>query len=1136
MPLTMVYAADEQETAETGDVVILLNINVYKAVKAQLQAQGITAEFKDSNDMIIISQEELAKVTKLDLSNSEISDLSSGYDAYKGLDAFKNLTEINLHANYLTVNSNLHILDSLTNLTKVDLSSNQLTSVKSITNFHNGKTEYDITDQRIVSRNIIVVDDSSESESRQLKAITNLPDILLEDDNGFDPAWLLDRNGFLTRTHVEYTDPETGRTTAPEIDYERSFWTVTASAEDEEETESNDQLAGYLNYVDEDATAPYPALVIDVATGSGSSYYARKGLVKFQILVNDSTSKLADTQMTFYYAVVNQDETGIAFDDGNLYRAIKEQLTEGQTINDDTALTKITDDENVYSRAYDEALIMVIDTDKVINNIKTLILHDKRIKNLKGIEEFIGLETELNVAYNYISTLQRILELEENKTAAEAKIQAKYAEVLEKLSTIRGHITSLREQKEKKEKEISDKQRQYSEETDTTKQANLLEDLGKLEDELAKIESELVRYYGLQKTALDKLYMTFAREYLLTGLIPYEIDKLSFEELGNTTLAMMKTYANTIVTKVSNLEKAKALSSEDTVNIMNYFGISATEEEPISKFFETRMQEIDLGVSDQYAAYYDIVNAFKYLDLISKATNYCLLERMSDSGITDCLFEEGLENLKDWYETNDLDTTYVQNLLTSGNAWERLFPSCDGAYTQDTEIEYRLAGKLVNASADIPNYITLPALQKLNMEDNRLRNLAGIDVLIELKELNAWKNLVNDISNVDWTQFKKLKVLNLGFNQISNIKPLEVLHNLEQLVLSYNLLSGRFDFNLINMRNLVWADFSHNQYYDIGYVNDQYILKALGYDGSRPQDGYADGYIVSDYLRAAGITLLFQYQTLEMSTTISKTSEFVEFELPLIFRQLETLDHSRTSYSVDSIGGIVEPEGKTVKLRVPGLGEYTATVGVTGRSGYGYTEEGVGFGTTCVIKYTVVEANIPEPTEPTDPSDPEDPTDPTDPEDPTDPTDPTDPGEENGDLNDLVLGYSIANGYVFVYTPETTLDNFKTQLVDNNNYNVAVTDNKSSSNIGTGSVVTISSKTSDYVYGMLEVVVKGDINGDGDVDALDSGLVRGVVNDTSVLTGAYGAAADVNSDTDTDSLDSLLILQYRADRISDFVK
>ena len=1184
MPFVAVYAETEAEEQSTR-AAIALNSELYKAVKAQLKEQGIAAEYKDANGIIIFEAGEIEKVKVLNLSNSEIDDLGNVSETYPGLDAFTNLEQINLHANYLTKDSHLEMLDSFPNLKKADLSSNEIESVNSIANFHSGTTTYDITDQRVTGRVVINVDDSEDAENRTTKkAIVALPQILLEAEGGFSPNWIWNSNVRLTREIIpySYTDPDTGLIVTgrpPEIDYENSFQVIT------------DFEGDVLDYTD-GVEGAYPYMIIKVAEGEGDSYTALRGLIKFKIEVLDSTSVLANTQMTFYYAITGEGETGIAFNDGNFYRAVRDQLTKGQErlnngqgLNNDTTVVEVTRNRNVYAAAYDEAMILVIEEDDIINNIPSLVLNDKMIYDLTGLEEFVGLKSNLNISYNYIKSIEKVVALENNKAEKEQKIRAKYQKYLDKLKTVVTAYDQAVTTYKEAEKAYQDAVEAH---TKAVAEWNAAEDNQK-EAKLAAIQAALdAKNKATQdmQDALDaqsrnkakayeyeaKLYKVYEKEYKMISLLPSDINYMGVSVLSSGTKEYLGELSTRVMSRISDLEKVGGLTDFEEAAIVdlitdlgNTIGVTyktqnavekvdptnpentITEYEPIeypiATFFETVKGTSETLSRSDYATF---LYFMKSLDALSQIEQYSKTKRLFErtAPTDDTYVVEALRDINELYDEMGYDL-YFYNLIAknaAGTAYEIddnyygfsftiSLPASEYSGTVADGYKLVLAHKQAQISnEDVNTYIYLPRLKRLNMADNKTRSLEGIETLSDLIELNAWKNMVNDISNVDWTAFTNLQILNLGYNQISDIKPLQDILTLISLNVSYNLLEGKFDFRLINMRKLMVADFSHNQYTDIQYANDQFILRAMGYD--RDGDGRADGLTVPEWLEETGMVLSFQYQTTTMETTIVKTDEeFIEFELPLIFRQLEQMDNARTSFGVDSIGGLVEPEGTAVKLRVPEIGTHKAVVSVEGRNGYtnntnygnGYTTEGIGYGTTCTIKYTVVEgSSIPVPVTPVNPENPENPTDPTNPEDPTNPTTPE-------------YGYPVADEFVYVYYPETTVNDFVARLVDSEKYEVSVTENKTNK-IGTGAVATVTSKDGETVYSMLEVVVKGDLNGDGEVDGLESGIIRSVINDTTALTpgSSFASAADVNSDGDIDSQDAMLILKYRADRITSF--
>ena len=109
------------DAAANGDVEITLNSNLYEAIKRSLVEQKIVASYNDAQRTITMSQEAIANVTYLNLSNGEIDDL-------EGLDVFANLTSVDLSANKLTKDSSLEVLSGMP-LEYLDLSSNEIEDI-----------------------------------------------------------------------------------------------------------------------------------------------------------------------------------------------------------------------------------------------------------------------------------------------------------------------------------------------------------------------------------------------------------------------------------------------------------------------------------------------------------------------------------------------------------------------------------------------------------------------------------------------------------------------------------------------------------------------------------------------------------------------------------------------------------------------------------------------------------------------------------------------------------------------------------------------------------------------------------------------------------------------------------------------
>ena len=327
LPFTMVSATTSY------DVEITSSSQLFYALVKELTSKKIDAYYDYANFRIITSQTEIDKVTELDLSNDEIDDLT-------GLGNFSNVTKLNLTSNKLTQDSNLAELDKLP-LINLNLSSNEIESVDSISTFDSIKYT-DVTNQQIVKRDIIQLDVSEKSSNIQRVEI-ELPNILLEDGGEMQAKWLDDESDSMACVNWAKFNP---RATTCEL---------------------------------------------IVATGTAETYVPYKGLLKITAKVEDSSSKLYNTNVTLYYVIIDSTETGICFDDDNFYKAVKEQLTAGQYENDELASYAGNEEPiTLYKNAYDEAKILVIDTNVLVNDIPSLKLNDKKIKDLSGLEKFIG--------------------------------------------------------------------------------------------------------------------------------------------------------------------------------------------------------------------------------------------------------------------------------------------------------------------------------------------------------------------------------------------------------------------------------------------------------------------------------------------------------------------------------------------------------------------------------------------------------------------------------------------------------------------------------------------------------------------------------------------------------------------------
>ena len=465
-----VFAASAAEGGE-----IELNSKLYTAVKKSLEKQGISFIGNDITHSISITEENKARVTELNLNEGEISDLT-------GLENFTNLAHLELSGNNITKDSNLAVLTGLP-LKYLDLSTNQLEDVSEI-------------DELI---NSIKASNGTVILSGQTVTIVN--EAIIDVEEASDNAVI-----------AEYTLPRI----LEKAGYIKSVWIKQSAI-----SENGTIFLPYLEEISNPVTEGNDTMKLRIASDEGNPY---KGLFKLEIYIYDdpteagsaanlnpaATNILNGSRFYIYVVVHDSDSTAITTEDSNLYKAIKEQLTAGQTINNeldsypfevnadgeiikdectyttegnnliltivgedepsyilDTETNRVylydegekgeyytdkfekqlistTDEEGVvtlkegyaiyhnganrdlYIQAYDDAKTFVIDNEDLVNKITSLMLNNKEIRDLTGLEKFVGLSSYLNVSHNYLSDIEPIYNLQANKDAFESKIQEKY--------------------------------------------------------------------------------------------------------------------------------------------------------------------------------------------------------------------------------------------------------------------------------------------------------------------------------------------------------------------------------------------------------------------------------------------------------------------------------------------------------------------------------------------------------------------------------------------------------------------------------------------------------------------------------------------------------------------------------------
>ena len=546
MPLFVVTAAEGEG--------IQLNSKLYNAVKASLAEQKIPFTCDDITHTLTLSEENKSKVTKMCLNENAISDLT-------GLDYFSSLVTLELSGNNLTKDSNLEVLNSLSSLTYLDLSTNQLEDVSSINSLIDSIESKEDGTVLLSGQTVTIVYESiiDESEDSNQESIGTYELPLILEKAGFVKSVWMTESGVPENVLVNSTSPS---------------------------------LYSIQNPVMKD----HNKIQVRIADDNGNPY---KGLYKLEIYIYDdpteaasaanlnpaATNQLNGSRFYIYVVVHGSDDTAVFTPDSNLYKAVKSQLTAGQTENSDIdsypyqvdadnnvvieqyiyeqysgnlpgedwvvlkrysdreseyvynqrtgelrtfedeevvklpveeiTITeyddngKVTEErigyniprvnkgfnqyvngqivsgETLYIQAYDEAKVFIISNTNIINKITSLILNNKEIRDLSGLEKFVGLDSYLNVSHNYLTDIDPIYELQSEKDVVEKQLQEtfnywlktrKYGNLAKALSEVKTNMDIAEKQIDaiaKAEKQIR----------------NLIDEASKLEEVIVKEES-----------------------------------------------------------------------------------------------------------------------------------------------------------------------------------------------------------------------------------------------------------------------------------------------------------------------------------------------------------------------------------------------------------------------------------------------------------------------------------------------------------------------------------------------------------------------------------------------------------------------------------------------------------------------
>ncbi len=720
MPLIPVHA-------DVSEGAIVLNTKLYKAVKSELMANNIPFTYSDTEKSITIEPEVMAQITKLNLNNKGLYDIS-------GLENFTALKHLELSSNNLSQDSNLACLSGLP-LEHLDLSTNKIGDVSDIdeliSTIHSNGGKVILSNQTVTITAMTQVTKDGKiqvelpkilSKAGFIKSLwktvtTDGPSIVAWPDRvsaeGTSLEFKTDKTGLLKLEIYIYDNPTEAASAAnlnrasENMLYQSKFF-IYVVVHPEEQTPIYIPDVNMYNEVKKQLTQGKYGLYPN-ASGNieYNDYIPNKEIPSYPYLVDENGEVMYD-ECTFVvdgkdlvltlvgdtaskYVIKNYEENPVVYlvvrdADGTESLEAYTLYFEETVIYNVDAEGNITQklgykiplngaNETLYEKAYDEPQIFVIKDDTLMNKITSLILNNKQIRDITGIEYFVGLKSDLNLSQNYLTDINPLYNLQANKEIYEDKLQAKYnlylltspkynlkyflTETTSAKAAADGNIGAIKaivEQVIKKFDEAAEISRYNEDGTEDPKyydklqkkavEINKLVDkiyaplldgglLAQLRQNLRDTESGLDGVYEL----LSVLYDIYNNEYKLLTMLSDELnymDIIEYETLkeARETEESAKKLVKEQISVLKSFESKDDFTHFEEDMLLNLFGIVVGSElSSVAKVFA--------DVDDP--AYID---TFIEMALYSEMVNYCTIKRMETENIAEdqCFCKEYIKN------------------------------------------------------------------------------------------------------------------------------------------------------------------------------------------------------------------------------------------------------------------------------------------------------------------------------------------------------------------------------------------------------------------------------------------------------------------------------------------------------------